>query len=121
MKREDLLEMWGWLILLASFICAGILIGYAGHATKKYSFDAWGENGVLWGYVILGVGTVFHAVVVQLILGGIAENIRLKRIALTPLPKAPHKNCPACDEEVREAAKVCRYCRCVLVKKEVKQ
>lgn len=121
MKTEERLELWGWVILLASLIAAGVLIGYAGHATKKYSFEQWGDNGVVWGYVIIGVATFVQSIIVKQVLDGIAENIRLKRIALTPAEKIPHKNCPACDEEIREAAKVCRYCRYILVKKEVKE
>lgn len=120
MKIEDRLETWGWVFLIASIICAGILIRYAGVAANEYDVERWGRNGVIWGYVITGIAIVFQSLIVMQVLDGLAENIRLKRTALTPPEGAHYKKCPACDEDVRVAAKICRYCRCVLVKKDVK-
>ncbi|MGN0920242.1 MAG: hypothetical protein ACI4NJ_00795 [Cellvibrio sp.] len=118
MKTEERIEMWGMIIFLLSLVIAFVLTIYAGLATKKYSFDSWGENGILWGYIFLAIAAVFQSFILKLFLDGIGESIRLKRRGLENVPDIVLKNCPACDEPIREAAKVCRYCRCVLKKPE---
>ena len=114
MKVEERLEFWGWVVFWFGITGASLLVWYAGEAPKKYSSYHWGESGVLWSYMIAAVAAFLHAIIIKQILNGIAESIRLKREDLN----LPSISCPACDEPIREAAKVCRYCRCVLKKPE---
>lgn len=120
MNKEDRIETWGTIIFLLSVVFALGLIIYSGIATKKYESNHWGEHGFIWVYIFVAIALLLQSIVLKQILDGIAEGIRLKRKALAVAPDVVLKSCPACDEQVRDAAKVCRYCRYMFIKKVVK-
>jgi hypothetical protein len=70
------------------FLVLGILGGLicivaSGMVTKQYRFDSWGERGVAWYLIIVGVAAILQGMFVLVLLEAGAEIIRLlKAISL---------------------------------------
>ena len=76
---ENSLSSWG-----VAFLVIGILAGLscfwlAGTVTKRYSVDSWGENGISWLWIGLGVGFIVQGMFTRVLLETGAEVIRLLR------------------------------------------
>jgi hypothetical protein len=76
---EESLLAWGKGFLVVGIVVGLICIWAAGVITKEYSFQTWGENGISWYIVLVGVGIALQGMFIQVLLKGGAEIIRLLR------------------------------------------
>jgi hypothetical protein len=76
---EDSLSVWGTGFLVLGILSGVICIYAAGVVTKRYSFESWGDNGVAWYLVIVGVAAILQGMFVRVLLEAGAEIIRLLR------------------------------------------
>lgn len=76
---EDSLSAWGVGFLVLGILSGIICIFAAGVVTKKYSFESWGENGIAWYLVVVGVAAILQGMFVRVLLEAGAEIIRLLR------------------------------------------
>lgn len=111
-SREDVLRVWGWLFLVAGFIGLIILIALA--QPDEYSYGA--DKKLNVSYIVIGIIGAINGLVIKLILGGLAELIRVSRIGKNAAQDIPQINCPACAEEIKTEAKMCCHCRYVVAK-----
>jgi hypothetical protein len=59
-RIEDSLSQWAMVFLVLGILVGLICIVASGIVTKKYSIDSWGERGVAWYLVIVGVAAILQ-------------------------------------------------------------
>ncbi|MDX6695228.1 MAG: hypothetical protein QOF02_2831 [Blastocatellia bacterium] len=77
---EGRLSAWGMVFLVLGIVAGIICIIAAVNVAKKYGrVDSWGERGIEWYLVIIGVAAILHGMLVMVLLEAAAEIIRLLR------------------------------------------
>ena len=75
---ENTLTGWANIFLVLSIISGLIGFYYAGRALAG-KYDDWGEKGISFAWIAVSVAAILQGVLIQLLLKGLAEIIRLLR------------------------------------------
>jgi len=76
---EESLSSWGMGFCILGILAGIILIWMAGTVNNQYRSESWGEAGVVWYFMALGVGAILQGMFLRVLLRAGAEIIRLLR------------------------------------------
>jgi uncharacterized integral membrane protein len=79
-RFENNLTGVSWIFLIVGILLGIICIWQSGVVTKNSTTATWGEHGFSWYLIVFGIISILQGLFLSLLLGGIAEIIRLLRL-----------------------------------------
>lgn len=76
---EDSLDAWGMVFLVLGIVLGVFCIIASGIVTKQSDFESWGQRGIAWYLVGVGIGVALEGLFARVLLQAGAEIIRLLR------------------------------------------
>lgn len=73
--NPDNLHFIGNFVALFGFVVAVVCLWASGSVTKRYSMNAWGEDGFHFPLIYLGVSAIFFTIIAKLTINALSEII----------------------------------------------